>query len=140
MNRDTTCYKCHKTFTTPRGRKAYSRKCRVTKRVSYEKLQTPSPTEPCRRTCGYCHKLCDSRNQLFKHLDVSEDARNAIMRPRPDVNIANHAATISTTETASVPAEAANNPKSGQYRDKPIIKEAPCHDAKPCSPATLTCE
>jgi hypothetical protein len=40
--------------------------------VRAQALKAPSPTCPARRTCGYCHLLCVSRNALFKHLRTCE--------------------------------------------------------------------
>jgi hypothetical protein len=50
--------------------------------VEAQPIKTPSPTHPTRRTCGYCHQLCVSRNALFEHLRTCESIKWGMSKPK----------------------------------------------------------
>ncbi|KAK3693263.1 hypothetical protein B0T22DRAFT_436462 [Podospora appendiculata] len=81
LNRHLTCYKCHADFTTHSATRAHIRDCTPFKAVQTESVRPRSPADPSVRTCGFCNKLFDSRNKLFKHLKLCEDAKKGFFRP-----------------------------------------------------------
>ncbi|KAK3681826.1 hypothetical protein B0T22DRAFT_523186 [Podospora appendiculata] len=81
LNRHLTCYKCHADFTTHSVTRAHIRDCTPFKAVQAESVRPRFPADPSVRTCGFCNKLFDSRNKLFKHLKLCEDAKKGFFRP-----------------------------------------------------------
>ncbi|ORY62208.1 uncharacterized protein BCR38DRAFT_437847, partial [Pseudomassariella vexata] len=57
--------------------------CKATKQVKRERLYPIcSPNTPDRRTCGFCHFTCESRNKLFQHLGNCKDAKVGNIKPK----------------------------------------------------------
>lgn len=75
LDRHLTCHRCHETFESTRQKLSHLRTCTPFRAVQMEGIRHPSPTDLGQRTCGYCLTVLPTRNLLFKHLKLCENAK-----------------------------------------------------------------
>ncbi|KAK9769282.1 putative Reverse transcriptase [Seiridium cardinale] len=73
------CQWYNKVHRSGRQLRNHKKKCSITTQSKRESIQTPSPTAPERRICGYCKTLYVSRNALFTHLVHCEKAISGVV-------------------------------------------------------------
>lgn len=115
VNSDTTCHKCHEKFESGATLRMHAKKCRS--KPDLEKIKTPSPVDPARRTCGYCTHMCPSRNALFAHLRTCKQAKAGVVRKAE--------ASLSTDLASKNKAESVNHVDAVPDEEVPIVKAPP---------------